>query len=139
MYETLADTLSVKHLANQTGRATGEISEQIASIQDMAQRAAGAIRGASSTIGRVDQVAGAIAAAVAEQQAATRAIIRSVEEAAAGGHAVSERIQAVSGAVEAGSRISDEMRATADNLANSAGGLRQRVEGFLVETRKVDR
>ena len=55
----------VKSLASQTAKATEEISEQIADIQKVAGEAIDAIKGIGSIIGEVNEVATAIAAAVA--------------------------------------------------------------------------
>jgi methyl-accepting chemotaxis protein len=82
----------VKSLASQTAKATEEISEQIADIQKVAGEAIDAIKGIGSTIGKVNEVATAIAAAVQEQGAATQEITRSTQHAAQGTKNVSENI-----------------------------------------------
>ncbi|MFX8358717.1 hypothetical protein ABTL39_19360, partial [Acinetobacter baumannii] len=74
----------VKNLANQTGRATDEIGQQIASVQTATQEAVGAIREIGAVIGQNNEIAGAIAAAVEQQGAATNEIARNVEQAAGG-------------------------------------------------------
>ena len=74
----------VKNLANQTARATDEISAQINAVQTATRDAVGAIQGIGPTIGRISEIAGAIAAAVEEQGAATQEIARNVQEAAQG-------------------------------------------------------
>src|SRR5207253_591392 len=57
----------VKSLANQTAKATDEIRQQIASMQQVATPAVSAIRNISHTISEINEVTGAIAAAVEEQ------------------------------------------------------------------------
>ncbi len=74
----------VKSLANQTAKATDEIRSQIASMQQVTTSAVGAIRNISSTIGEINDVTTAIAAAVEEQGAATREIARNIQHAAGG-------------------------------------------------------
>ena len=64
----------VKALANQTAKATEEISTQIQSIQTATTEAVGAIQAISGTIGEIDAISSAIAAAVDQQGAATREI-----------------------------------------------------------------
>ena len=54
----------VKSLANQTGKATGEIDAQITQIQAATKEAVDAIRGISTTIEEVSAIATTIAAAV---------------------------------------------------------------------------
>ena len=74
----------VKSLANQTAKATEEISEQVAQIQAATKEAVAAIEAISRTIGEVSGIATTIASAVEEQGAATQEIARNVHEAAAG-------------------------------------------------------
>ena len=54
----------VKSLANQTAKATDEIRAQIASMQQVTTSAVGAIRNITHTIGEINEVTTAIAAAV---------------------------------------------------------------------------
>ncbi len=61
----------VKSLANQTAKATEEIAAQIDGIQAATRQAVGAIQGIARTIGKINEIAAAIAAAVEEQGAAT--------------------------------------------------------------------
>ena len=94
----------VKSLANQTAKATDEIRAQIASMQQVTTSAVGAIRNIGQTIGEINDVTTAIAAAVEEQGAATREIARNVQHAAGGTAEVSSNIVGVSTAsAEAGS------------------------------------
>ena len=57
----------VKNLANQTAKATEEISIQITGIQNSTSEAVSSIDGIGTTIGAINEVASAIAAAVEEQ------------------------------------------------------------------------
>jgi len=54
----------VKALAEQTAKATGEISQQIGGIQAATQESVGAIREIGDTIGRMSEIASAIAAVI---------------------------------------------------------------------------
>ncbi|GCC45287.1 hypothetical protein chiPu_0029502, partial [Chiloscyllium punctatum] len=74
----------VKNLASQTAKATEEIRQQIVSMQEVTTTAVSAIRNISSTIGEINDVTTAIAAAVEEQGAATREIARNIQHAAGG-------------------------------------------------------
>jgi methyl-accepting chemotaxis protein len=62
----------VKNLANQTAKATEEISAQIGDVQASTQEAVSAIEAITTTIAEVDEIASTIAAAVEEQAAATQ-------------------------------------------------------------------
>jgi len=56
----------VKALAEQTAKATGEIGQQIASIQAATQESVNAIREISGTIEKLSEISSTIAAAVEE-------------------------------------------------------------------------
>jgi Methyl-accepting chemotaxis protein (MCP) signalling domain len=72
----------VKALANQTARATEEISAQIQDIQTATGEAVNAIEAISGTIAEIDEISGEIAAAVNQQGAATREIAGNLQQAA---------------------------------------------------------
>jgi len=82
----------VKNLANQTAKATEDISSQIAGIQDATVEAVHAIEGISGTIGEINSIASTIAAAVEEQGAATQEIARSVRDVTTDAQTVSTSI-----------------------------------------------
>jgi methyl-accepting chemotaxis protein len=69
----------VKTLAEQTAKATGEISQQIADIQSATEDSVTAIKEIGATIGRISEISSVIAAAVEEQGAATQEISRKCE------------------------------------------------------------
>ncbi len=64
----------VKALAEQTAKATGEIGQQIAGIQEATEESVGAIRDISATIEKLSEISSTIAAAMEEQGAATQEI-----------------------------------------------------------------
>src|SRR3979411_2879221 len=74
----------VKALASQTAKATSEISTQSAEMQTATQVSVLAIKEISGTIGRVSEIAAAIAAAIEEQGAANQEIARNVQQEALG-------------------------------------------------------
>lgn len=121
----------VKNLANQTAKATEEISGQISAMQDAAKASADAIKGVGSTIGQINQIVGSIAAAIEEQAAATQEITRNVHEAAEGNQAVARIVNDVTtGAGETGSIASQTLDA-AGLLHSRAGQLSRGVDDFL--------
>lgn len=125
----------VKNLANQTAKATEEISEQIGSIQGATQEAVTAIQGISKTINEVNEIASAISAAVEEQGAATNEIARNVEQAAQGTQDVTTNIIKVTeGAGETGQAAGQVLEA-AGELSKQAEFLRGEVDKFLNEVR----
>jgi methyl-accepting chemotaxis protein len=125
----------VKNLASQTAKATDEIRSQIASMQEVTTSAVGAIRNISSTIGEINDVTTAIAAAVEEQGAATREIARNVQHAAGGTSEVSSNIVGVSTAsAEAGTAASEVLDASSA-LRREADVLRSEIDVFLSNIR----
>ena len=97
----------VKALAEQTAKATGEIGQQIAGIQNATQESVSAIKQISGTIERLSEISSTIAAAVEEQGAATQEISRNVQQAAMGTQQVSSNIADVQrGTSETGSASS---------------------------------
>ena len=72
----------VKHLANQTAKATEDISRQVGAVQDAARTAAEGVAGVVDTIRRIDEISATIASAVQEQEAVTRDISSNIEEVA---------------------------------------------------------
>ncbi len=125
----------VKALAEQTAKATGEIGQQITSIQTATQESVGAIRGISSTIERLSEISSTIAAAVEEQGAATQEISRNVQQAALGTQHVSSNIIDVQrGAQETGS-ASSQVLSAANSLASDSNRLKLEVGKFLSTVR----
>jgi methyl-accepting chemotaxis protein len=125
----------VKSLANQTAKATDEIRAQIASMQQVTTSAVGAIRNIGETIGEINEVTTAIAAAVEEQGAATREIARNIQHAAGGTSEVSSNIVGVSTAsAEAGSAASEVLSASGA-LRREADVLRAEIDAFLSNIR----
>ncbi|TWI00056.1 methyl-accepting chemotaxis protein [Bradyrhizobium daqingense] len=121
----------VKALAEQTAKATGEISQQISGIQTATEDSVGAIKSISDTISRMSEIASAIAAAVEEQGAATREISRNVQQAARGTQQVSASIVDVQrGASQTGS-ASANVLTSARSLSGESSRLKVEVGKFL--------
>jgi methyl-accepting chemotaxis protein len=125
----------VKALAEQTAKATGEISQQISGIQAATQESVGAIKEIGDTIGRMSEIASTIASAVEEQGAATQEISRNVQQAAHGTQLVSANITDVQrGASETGS-ASSQVLAAAKSLSDESTRLKREVGKFLSSVR----
>ncbi|RXT53389.1 HAMP domain-containing methyl-accepting chemotaxis protein [Bradyrhizobium betae] len=121
----------VKALAEQTAKATGEIGQQISSIQAATEQSVGAIREISGTIERLSEISSTVAAAVEQQGAATQEISRNVQQAAHGTQRVSTNIGDVQrGASETGS-ASSQVLSAARSLSSDSNRLKQEVTKFL--------
>ena len=127
----------VKNLANQTAKATEEISSQISDIQDATQGAVSAIDEIAKTIGEVNEISATISAAVEEQGAATSEIARSVENAANETQNVKNNIEGVSRVVSETNTVADDLLSAASMLSDQSSGLRQEVDKFLGDMRSV--
>jgi len=125
----------VKALAEQTAKATGDISQQIASIQGATEDSVTAIKEISSTIEKLSEISSTIAAAVEEQGAATQEISRNVQQASQGTQEVSSNITDVQrGAGETGS-ASAQVLSAAQMLSGDSNRLKVEVGKFLNSVR----
>jgi methyl-accepting chemotaxis protein len=125
----------VKALAEQTAKATGEISQQISGIQAATQESVSAIKEIGDTIGRMSEISSTIASAVEEQGAATQEISRNVQQAAHGTTQVSSNITDVQrGASETGS-ASSQVLSAAQSLSSESNRLKLEVGKFLNSVR----
>ncbi|MGY2052042.1 methyl-accepting chemotaxis protein [Methylobacterium sp. JK268] len=121
----------VKALASKTGKATEEITDQVAAIRASTGRAVGAIRGITTRIEEMNAVATTIAATVEEQGAATREIVRNVAQAAAGTGAVKDNIAGAANAAAAAGAAAGRVLDAAANLSGQSEYLREEVGRFL--------
>jgi methyl-accepting chemotaxis protein len=121
----------VKVLAEQTAKATDEISQQISGIQAATRESVGAIKEIGDTIGLMSEISSTIAAAVEEQGAATQEISRNIQHAAQGTSQVSSNITDVQhGASETGS-ASSQVHSAARSLSSESNRLKLEVGKFL--------
>ncbi|HVI50900.1 MAG TPA: HAMP domain-containing methyl-accepting chemotaxis protein [Candidatus Sulfotelmatobacter sp.] len=127
----------VKHLANQTAKATDEIGQQISSIQSTTANAVSAIREITDSIARINETSSAIAAAVEEQGAATQEIARNVQLAAQGTQEVTETIQGVAADTRKTEQEAQNVLGSARSMVGEVDGLRQGVQTFLDGVRKI--
>ena len=125
----------VKSLANQTAKATDEITAQIAAVQGATRDAVGAIGSITPTIGQINDIAGSIAAAVEEQGAATAEIARNVQQAALGTQEVTGTIARVSQAATETGGAARGVLTAATALTTSSGTLERQVDRFVHEIR----
>ena len=125
----------VKALANQTAKATEDISTQIAAIQGETGLAVEAIKAIGGTIRQMNEIASAIAAAVEQQGAATRDISHNIQLVAQGTSGVASNIAGVNGAVEETGQAAAEVLTASDDLSRQADKLRANVNGFLDKIR----
>ncbi|QPF85245.1 cache domain-containing protein [Bradyrhizobium genosp. L] len=125
----------VKSLAEQTAKATDEISQQITDIQSATRDSVSAIKEIGATIARISEISASIATSVEQQGSATQEISRNVQRAAEGTSQVETSIADVQrGASETGG-ASSQVQAAAQSLANESSRLKRGVAGFLSSIR----
>lgn len=125
----------VKSLADQTAKATVEISEQISTMQTNTTDAVSSITNVSTAIDQVNQVMVIIASAVEEQSAATASITQSMGEAAKGTQEVARNITKVSENARQSGDASREVLGASSELSVRATDLQNLVDAFLVKLR----
>ncbi len=121
----------VKSLANQTAKATEDITDQISHIQAATKDAVDAIRGIGDVIGEISHIAVTLAAAIEEQGAATQEIARNVHEAAGGTKEVTENIASVKQATATTGTAATEVLSAANQLTQQAERLTSEVNTFI--------
>jgi methyl-accepting chemotaxis protein len=121
----------VKALAEQTAKATGEISQQIGGIQAATDESVVAIKDIGNTIGKMSEIASTIASAVEEQGMATREISRNVQQAAQGTQRVSVNITDVRRGVSETGSASSQVLSAAQSLSRDSNRLKTEVGKFL--------
>ena len=127
----------VKGLANQTGRATDEIGQQIGMVQQETRSTVSALDGIATTITRINELSTAIAGAVEEQGAATAEIARNIEEATQGTRQVAGSIAEVAQSAGETERMAKDVFAAADCLLGESDTLEREVKTFLERVRRA--
>ncbi|MEU8664250.1 methyl-accepting chemotaxis protein [Actinoplanes philippinensis] len=120
----------VKDLAQETARATEDISRRIETIQADTTGAVSAIEEISHVIARISDFQTTIASAVEEQTATTAEMNRSVAEAATGTTGIAQNITVVATAAQSTSRGVSETRQATEDLARMSSELNVLVGAF---------
>jgi methyl-accepting chemotaxis protein len=125
----------VKVLANQTSRATEEISKQVAAIQEATKNSVNEIASIARAIEELTAVASTIAAAVEEQGATTRDIAGSMQTAAGGTARASDEIHSIEQAASRSAAAVNEIAGWTERLSARASELETKVTGFFAQVR----
>ncbi|NVK19318.1 MAG: cache domain-containing protein [Methylocystaceae bacterium] len=125
----------VKNLANQTSKATDEISTQISAVQVAVADAVKSIDEISHVVETVREVSAGIAAAVEEQTAATQEISNSAQQASESTGRVSEHIGKVSASTDETLDVSNQVVGAANSLSMSTDELEKSMSDFLAKVR----
>ena len=121
----------VKALANQTGRATEDISTQVQDMQNGAARTSEAIGSVVESINSINGQISAIATAIEEQSAVTAEIARNVNEVAAGSTEITRTIGSVRERAVDSSAGARQVLTSVETLAYQSGTLQKELDAFL--------
>ena len=125
----------VKALANQTSRATEEISQQVAGIQDATRKSVDEISSIAHTIEHLKTAATSIASAVEQQSTTTRDIAGSIQTAAGYTASASTEIVSVEQAARRSATAFTEIADLTARLASRASDLEFSVAEFFNRVR----
>jgi methyl-accepting chemotaxis protein len=125
----------VKGLANQTARATEEITTEISAVQSATRSAVEAIGGIAATISQISEISSSITVAVQQQASATQEIARNVEQAATGTHEVSANIADVTQAARQAGEVAKGVLDASHALTQQSELLQGEVARFITRVR----
>ena len=125
----------VKALANQTAKATEEISAQVTAMQASTADAVLSIGGITETIAQMSGITVGLSTAIDQQGDATREIARNIQSVAAGSSEISAHIGGVTTAAAATGAAASDVLSNARELDNQSGMLRSAVDEFLAKVR----
>ncbi|WP_085899308.1 HAMP domain-containing methyl-accepting chemotaxis protein [Kiloniella majae] len=121
----------VKSLANQTAKATEDISIQVTQMQNATNGTVRSIEGITEIIKNISTNTTSISAAIDQQTSATQEISKNVQEAAVGTQQVSTNITTVQQAAEQTGASSSEVLEAAGELSKQSETLRSEVDNFI--------
>ncbi|MBC8286556.1 MAG: methyl-accepting chemotaxis protein [Nitrospinae bacterium] len=120
----------VKELANQTAKATEDISKKVQAIQVDSKSSEEAIKNISTIINRINDISNTIASAVEEQTATTNEIGRNITEAATGTQEIAQNITGVATAAQSTSQGAIDTQNSAQEMSAIASELKELVGMF---------
>ena len=127
----------VKTLANQTAKATDEISSHIAAVQEAGKNVALAIEHIDGVITQINEASLGISGAIEEQGAATQEIARNCQEAARGTAEVTSNVAQIAEAAQSGNKVSRSVLDAAKALNVEAKKLEQDVRVYLANIQQA--
>ncbi len=125
----------VKNLANQTAKATEDITGRIASVQEGTKAAVDAVTSIGRVISDMGEISDEVAAGIQEQSAVTGEIASNVEQAAAGTQEVSQSVAKVQMASGTTGEEARQISQAATALLHQAEMLNDQVGHFLAQVR----
>jgi methyl-accepting chemotaxis protein len=127
----------VKSLANQTAKATDEITRKIERIQSVSRNSTEAINNIGTVIGSIDNYVTAIVGAVEEQNATTREIARNVDFVSESAKRVSENVTTIQSSVTNVGSSAVTVHDNADHTAHQADFLNGKIGEFITAMKRA--
>lgn len=121
----------VKSLANQTAKATEEISAQVTDIQNSTKDAVGGIEEITRIMAEVDEYTSTIGASVSQQNDATTEITENVVQASNGTHGVANNMSSISAVIRNTSDSAIKVKQVSDNMNHQVEDLKSEITSFL--------
>ena len=128
----------VKTLAAQTAKATADINGEISAVNAASVAALEAVAEVSAVIGKMDEVASAIAAAVGLQTNTMRDLAANVQTVSAATNQTTQSMEEVAKVAENAGNVSREVQTAADSIGGEAKDLLVEVENFLSTLRDAN-
>lgn len=126
----------VKSLADQTAKATGQITAHISDVQSSTRTAVESIAEIGRIIGRVDETTSSFARTVEAQTQATEEIASNVEQALTGFREITSNIYGVTKNAGETEELAKTTKGASGNLSNQAQHLAEEVRNFLQTLRR---
>jgi methyl-accepting chemotaxis protein len=123
----------VKNLANQTAKATDEVSNEIERMRGSVQEAVPAMQQVAEIVREMNEISGVVASTATEQAAATEEITRNVQQASQGAQEVAGNVAGLREGAQASSAGSEQVLSAASSLAQQASELRTAVDSYVRE------
>jgi methyl-accepting chemotaxis protein len=125
----------VKGLANETAKATQDISRKIGAIQHDAKNAVVAMGTIATVIHQLNDISSTIATAVEQQNATTTEMTRNVTEAASRSGEINSNIAGVAQSAQRTARGAAEAHRASEHLVETFAQLRLLIEQFKIGRR----
>ncbi|MCE1236650.1 MAG: methyl-accepting chemotaxis protein [Hyphomicrobiales bacterium] len=126
----------VKGLAEQTGKATGEISRHIAEVQSATRAAVDSILGIGGTIAEIDAITSTMRGSIEGQIVATGEISRNVGNAIEGSQRVAGNIEGIEAIARETADLAEGIRDASQGISSESDRLSVTVRDFLVRLRR---
>jgi len=125
----------VKNLANQTAKATEDITSQVTAIQTATRNSVEAMRGIEGTIVRINEIANQVAEAVRRQGSATQEIAGNAQSVSQGANHALTLTGQLAGSASSAKSTAQELLSAVDSLGQQTNHMNEEVKRFVMSLR----